>query len=205
MLTRECSLAQLLKIIPLLIDFLTLSFISSFRLLNRAQKVLKTPKQRRQYDILGIDLDDDEEHRDDDGNTEGGDQPTTSQGIIHDMASMALTSVLQIGVRTSRYYCLLEVLSGFLGWASHILVYRVVSHDGKRFSIGCSLSMVALPSVGIFGVYCLSNSFQFCSRKIRAGIALPHWNRDNSHVSIFRREWQWISLLGRRIHGHWYV
>jgi hypothetical protein len=127
--TRECSLflgaTCLLKIIPLLIDILTLSFISSFRLLNRAQKVLKTPKLRRQYDILGVDLDDDEEHRDDDENAVGGDQPTTSQGIVHDMASMALTSVLQIGVRTSRYYCI-------VCWKCSL-----VSLDGHLISLCC--------------------------------------------------------------------
>lgn len=74
----------------------------SFRLLNRAQKVLKTPKLRQQYDILGLDLDDDDEHHgDDDATKDSGDQPTTSQGIVHDMASMVLTTILQLGVRTS--------------------------------------------------------------------------------------------------------
>lgn len=49
-------------------------------------------------------MDDDDEHRGDDENTEGGgDQQTTSQGIVHDMASMALTAVLQMGVRTGVY------------------------------------------------------------------------------------------------------
>jgi curved DNA-binding protein CbpA len=71
-------------------------------LLNRAQKVLKSPKLRQQYDILGLDLDDDEEHRNDDDTTpEGQDTPITSQGIVHDMASTALTTVLQMAVRTS--------------------------------------------------------------------------------------------------------
>ena len=41
----------------------------TFRMLNRAQKVLTNPKLRQQYDILGIDLDDDEVEmqHDDDG------------------------------------------------------------------------------------------------------------------------------------------
>jgi len=74
----------------------------TFRLLNRAQKVLKSPKLREQYDILGLDLDDDDEqHGDGDAATDGGDQSSTSQGIVHDMASMVLTTILQLGVRTS--------------------------------------------------------------------------------------------------------
>jgi len=38
----------------------------TFRLLNRAQRVLLNPNLRRQYDILGVDLDEDEEEDDHD-------------------------------------------------------------------------------------------------------------------------------------------
>ena len=79
----------------------------TFRMLNRAQKVLTNPKLREQYDILGIDLDDDDdENRTGGGNaTDGGDdqEQTTSQGIVHEIASMALTTVLQMGVRTGTF------------------------------------------------------------------------------------------------------
>eukprot|EP00934_Nitzschia_sp_Nitz4_P001169 Nitzschia sp. Nitz4//scaffold298_size22859//3579//4653//NITZ4_008527-RA/size22859-snap-gene-0.7-mRNA-1//1//CDS//3329546317//1169//frame0 len=80
----------------------------TFRLLNRAQKVLASPKLRQQYDVLGLDLDDDDE--DQHGNAAAADEKkeaaedqTTSQGIVHEIATMALTSVLQIGVRTCEY------------------------------------------------------------------------------------------------------
>eukprot|EP00429_Kryptoperidinium_foliaceum_P005275 CAMPEP_0176009548 /NCGR_PEP_ID=MMETSP0120_2-20121206/4307_1 /TAXON_ID=160619 /ORGANISM="Kryptoperidinium foliaceum, Strain CCMP 1326" /LENGTH=297 /DNA_ID=CAMNT_0017342347 /DNA_START=58 /DNA_END=948 /DNA_ORIENTATION=- len=77
----------------------------TFRVLNRAQKVLTNPKLRQQYDILGLDLDDDDEHAagnsDDNNNGDGeSSEETTSQGIVHEMASMALTAVLQMVVRT---------------------------------------------------------------------------------------------------------
>lgn len=68
----------------------------TFRMLNRAQTVLTNSKLRQQYDILGLDLDDD----DNEDKKDDPDQPTTSQGIVHEIASMALTSVLQMGVRT---------------------------------------------------------------------------------------------------------
>ena len=90
--------------------------VDTFRLLKRAQMVLSSPKLRQQYDILGIDLDDDEDQLnhhyednvgDDDPSSSssntGPEPQTTSQGIVHEIASMALTTVLQIAVRTGAY------------------------------------------------------------------------------------------------------
>ena len=84
----------------------------TFRVLNRAQKVLMNPKLKQQYDILGLDLDDEDDdehhHGDDDDSSkpppDDGDarqETSTTQGIVHEIASMALTTVLQLGVRTS--------------------------------------------------------------------------------------------------------
>ena len=76
----------------------------TFRVLKRAQTVLSNAKLRQQYDILGLDLDDDEEHRQDGDDDPKADPsnpaPTTSQGIVHEIAGMALTAVLHMGVRT---------------------------------------------------------------------------------------------------------
>jgi hypothetical protein len=76
----------------------------TFRVLNRAKRVLMNPKLRQQYDILGIDLDDDEmEHDTEDADGKGEDAPSTAQGIVHEIAGMALTSIIQLGVRTRTY------------------------------------------------------------------------------------------------------
>jgi DnaJ domain len=96
----------------------------TFRMLNRAQKVLTNPKLKQQYDILGIDLDDDDnddDHHPHSHSTTTGDSETdkegegasrkhsesssstASQGIVNDMAQMALTAVMQMGVRTGKY------------------------------------------------------------------------------------------------------
>jgi hypothetical protein len=76
----------------------------TFRVLNRAQRVLMNPKLRQQYDILGIDLDDDEmEHDTDAADEKGDDAPSTAQGIVHEIAGMALSSIIQLGVRTRTY------------------------------------------------------------------------------------------------------
>jgi hypothetical protein len=75
----------------------------TFRMLNRAQKVLLNPKLRQQYDILGIDLDDDEEEHADNNHHDHPDDKkdgNTAQGIVHEIASMALTTIVQLGVRT---------------------------------------------------------------------------------------------------------
>lgn len=83
--------------------------VDTFRVLNRAQKVLTNPKLRQQYDILGIDLDDDEEeqHANDDGehhqhhDTDEKEKQTVQGSIIQEIASNVLTGVIQVGVRTS--------------------------------------------------------------------------------------------------------
>jgi hypothetical protein len=75
--------------------------VATFRVLNRAQRVLLNPKLRQQYEILGIDLDDDEEHTDDGGgNTEEGEAKSTAQGIVQEIAGQVLASLIQLGVRT---------------------------------------------------------------------------------------------------------
>ena len=92
---------------------------NTFRLLNRAQRVLLNPKLRQQYDILGIDLDEDDDNEgdedyhiddDDDEHDDSGkakkqrqEKPTTAQGIVQEIASMALMTMMQLGVRTSTY------------------------------------------------------------------------------------------------------
>ena len=79
----------------------------TFRTLKRAQTVLSNPKLRQQYDILGLDLDDDDVEQNSSAgiNDEdaGAEPQTTSQGIIQDIASAALTTVLQLGVRTGMF------------------------------------------------------------------------------------------------------
>lgn len=88
--------------------------VETFRLLHRAQVVLLNPKLRQQYDILGIDLDDeheedDEEHDIDatDNEKNGSDakkkhqeRPSSSQSIVQDIASSILAVVMQVIVRT---------------------------------------------------------------------------------------------------------
>lgn len=76
----------------------------TFRVLNRAQRVLLDPKLRQQYDILGIDLDDDDEDNSSNvAEDEDGKESSSSQGIVQEIASNVLAGVIQVAVRTRTY------------------------------------------------------------------------------------------------------
>ena len=92
--------------------------VDTFRLLNRAQRVLLDTNLRKQYDLLGIDLDDDEslDQNNSSSSSNGGDENATndsaekdekdhrgsaSQGVLQEIASNVLAVILQLGVRTS--------------------------------------------------------------------------------------------------------
>jgi curved DNA-binding protein CbpA len=83
-----------------------------FRVLNRAQKVLLHPKLRQQYDLLGIDLEEDDEDKPDneeEGDTIPASEPSSSssssaESIISHMASATLATILQVIVRTGAFF-----------------------------------------------------------------------------------------------------
>jgi len=79
----------------------------TFKVLSRAYRVLLNPNLREQYDILGIDLDDDATNNDDgkpaDEDGAGDATPSTAQGIVQEIASMILTGIIQLAVRTGAY------------------------------------------------------------------------------------------------------
>jgi len=94
----------------------------TFRLLNRAQRVLLNPKLRHQYDILGVDLDEDEEEEpepdagdaadakdgkgDDDHHhhQQQKEPPSTAQGIIQEIAVSWWTANNNVGRDFARAY-----------------------------------------------------------------------------------------------------
>jgi DnaJ domain len=87
----------------------------TFRLLNRAQRVLLNEKLRQQYDVLGIDLDDDEadnntsqSNHNIDVNASHDERPSTAQGIVHEIAATILSGIIQLGVRTCKLFLYFE-------------------------------------------------------------------------------------------------
>lgn len=94
----------------------------AFRMLNRAKIVLSSPKLRREYDLIGLDLDDDAEeengHHHGDSSDSKNDEKSGEEGEAHDedekdknssktetvmghLASVTLAAVLQVVVRTA--------------------------------------------------------------------------------------------------------
>jgi DnaJ domain len=77
----------------------------TFRVLNRAQKVLLNPKLRQQYDILGLDLDDDDEDRNNLHSADDGkEDDTATQGIVHEIATMTMAGIMHIALRTGMLF-----------------------------------------------------------------------------------------------------
>mmetsp|Transcript_20736 Transcript_20736/g.30633 ORF Transcript_20736/g.30633 Transcript_20736/m.30633 type:complete len:386 (-) Transcript_20736:55-1212(-) len=79
----------------------------AFRVLERAKHVLTSDKLRKQYDLLGLDLEDDdhsdESHQEDeDGNTAGEKKSANENpdGVLGHMASATVAAFLQMAVRT---------------------------------------------------------------------------------------------------------
>jgi hypothetical protein len=86
----------------------------TFRVLNRAKRVLLHTKLRQEYDLLGLDLDDDDD--DDDPTNDDGDDSSSSphkdassggsssaESVMSHMASATLAAILQSLVRTGNY------------------------------------------------------------------------------------------------------
>lgn len=82
----------------------------TFRVLNRAHKVLSDEKLRKQYDALSIDLHDDDDDNDDVAETDGKADPQQQPqhnsgkpaGIMQEIASTVLTAIMQTGIRTGK-------------------------------------------------------------------------------------------------------
>jgi len=81
----------------------------TFRVLNRAKIVLITPKLRKQYDLLGLDLVDEEESDANDNNAQKNEGDTSNDdnadtgnpdSVMSQLASVTLASILQITIRT---------------------------------------------------------------------------------------------------------
>lgn len=128
----------------------------TFRVLNRAQKVLSTPKLRQQYDLLGLDLDDDDEEEDG-GNKNDGDEgvegnsssgSSSADNIMSQIASATLATIFQVMVRTVMMGFVAVVLVRFrltlfpaLGFMVFV-AYRVhsVAQAAAAGSVGDTLS-----------------------------------------------------------------
>jgi len=75
----------------------------TFRVLKRAKLVLLDDKMRKDYDLLGLDLEEDQEnedHQEEDDNEKklGGNQPDT---VLSNMGSATIAAILQLSIKTA--------------------------------------------------------------------------------------------------------
>jgi DnaJ domain len=106
----------------------------TFRMLNRAYRVLMNPNLRQQYDILGIDLDDEDEgtsHQDGDNKSDADENKETSstQRIVQEIGSTVLHFVLSLGFRTRKLpyqACMASAfrVCAFASWTQHVYQFQ---------------------------------------------------------------------------------
>lgn len=104
----------------------------TFRILTRAKIVLSSPKLRREYDLVGLDLDDAEEegeHHDVDNDGEekkeqqaSGGSGTKTETVMGHLASATLAGILQMVVRTGLMGLVSVVLSRYMVLVSYWII-----------------------------------------------------------------------------------
>lgn len=156
----------------------------TFRVLNRAQTVLTNPKLRQQYDLLGLDLDDDEEdhaHGDDgDDGEEGTSSSSTADSVMSQIASLTLATIFQAIVRTGEFlrcvalhcsifvrplfFCLPCGNSYFHRNTLTFFLYKfnqfnsIKSHDGPRVGNFGAIPSYTISRACLYGIRCLSGA-----------------------------------------------
>lgn len=173
--------------------------VNTFRLLTRAQRVLIHPKLRAQYDNLGIDLDDDEEdHPVEDGGS-GDDSKKIddqgnglTQGIVSELASLALTGIIQLAIRTMlmglvavvivRYRWTVFPALLFMGYVVFQVAAKAAVRGGSVYDSGSSIYDALSPALIIVGLI-----FMFLGRK-RAVTTV-----DGGGEAL---EWTWTFWIG---------
>lgn len=190
----------------------------TFKALSRAYRVLLNPKLREQYDILGIDLDDDTNNNDDGKPKEedgaGDATSSTAQGIVQEIASMILTGIIQLAVRTGTCVssdllggCFLfsvfdsrlpscHVLLAMLGVISVFLIkYRLAFYPMLLFLGYLAIQIAGRASLRGGSVYETNGhptemKDMLSPLSIAVGLTLMHSGRNDSN------DWTWVFWMG---------
>jgi len=153
--------------------------VETFRTLKRAQTVLSNSKLRQQYDILGVDLDDDEVEQNNSASMEedgAAQSQTTSQGIVQDIASAALTAVLQVGVRTAILGLISLVVARYrLTLFPALAFLAFVTYQVRSASAEYSLELMSPFFIGIGMIIMYQASSGSWSTNSSDGIQSNHW------------------------------
>ena len=115
----------------------------TFRILTRAKIVLGSPKLRREYDLVGLDLDDAEEEGEHHQENSDGDEKkeqqsgsgTKTETVMGHLASATLAGVLQMVVRTGLMAFVSVILSRYMVLVSEFLSLIVFVNNRRALII----------------------------------------------------------------------
>lgn len=134
----------------------------TFRVLNRAKKVLTSPKLRKQYDLLGLDLHDEEEESNKDNNDVAGksvedhasstNDDTSHDTVMSQIASATLASILQVTVRTILMMIGTTVVSRFKIALLPLVLFLLYTAYGIKKVSGSKPLEIAVPLCLALGV-----------------------------------------------------
>mmetsp|Transcript_7956 Transcript_7956/g.16580 ORF Transcript_7956/g.16580 Transcript_7956/m.16580 type:complete len:310 (-) Transcript_7956:2758-3687(-) len=175
--------------------------VDTFRLLTRANKVLTNPKLRAQYDNLGIDLDDDnvnENGANDETDAPNQNDGGISQGIVSELASLALTSIIQLAIRTMlmgavavlvvRYRLLFYPAVLFMLYAVVSVVGKAATRGGSVYDTGAQYIDALSPGLIMLGLWFMSYG--------RSSTTTTGENGEEEQKVV---EWTWLFWLGESI------
>lgn len=120
--------------------------VDTFRILNRAKTVLSNQKLRREYDLVGLDLEDDEGEHHDDGSSSTGEAGESeddegkgkTESVMSHLASASLAAVLQVAVRT----VLMGITSTLISRYTVLVRLKLICEEMHTESITCSSRFV---------------------------------------------------------------
>ena len=173
--------------------------VETFRALNRAHLVLLHSKLRQQYDLLGIDLEEDhhddghdnhKEEQDEDDDHKKRDESNSAAApdtLVSAFASAALAGVLQAIVRTGMYthttqMSLYRYSTQYNEMLTQIVSHFVFSNDGSDSSLVDSVFAADCTGRLVSSVYGMAN--QTVARIYRLGCVSSTcaWSRTRTHA-----------------------
>lgn len=168
--------------------------IETFRLLNRAQKVLSSPKLRQQYDILGIDLDEDEnDSTHDEANTDDSNSEMTAiQAAIDEIARMCIQTMFKLMIRTAMVALVSLILVRYR-WTVYpaILVLFFAAYQNYTSFPVRSIASSASPIIIALGLYMM-----YIGRAYLVPNSTPEMVPDASEDKQDLPTWTWTFVIG---------
>lgn len=166
----------------------------TFRMLERAKSVLMSDKLRKEYDLLGLDLEEEEDNQDEnpdesgDGDDEKKATSSSPDSVMSQMASATVAAILQLAVRTA----MMAFVSLFLTRYKYITFAAMLVLTYSSFQIFKARKEAAI--ITIFD--------SLSPIIIGAGIFVMHFGRiprPSDETSGDHKFWSWMFWSGESL------